>query len=91
MKTFVLCSTLALLVGGFAVAREGDEKREVPSTQPTTQTSDVAVNKNCAVEQTDPVDPEVWTMHDGKKIGFCCKECIETFKKDPEKYLKTMK
>jgi YHS domain-containing protein len=30
-------------------------------------------------------------MYQGKTIGFCCEDCIGDFKKDPEKYMKTLK
>jgi YHS domain-containing protein len=35
----------------------------------------------------NPIDPEVFVEHEGRKINFCCKSCIEEFKKDPAKYL----
>ena len=61
------------------------------TTRPSTQPSDAMVNKFCAVVHGDPVDPTVFIMHEGKKIGFCCADCIDEFKKDPAKYLKDMK
>ena len=33
------------------------------------------------------IDPTVFTEHKGRKVYFCCKACIDTFKADPEKYL----
>jgi YHS domain-containing protein len=32
----------------------------------------------------------VYTDYQGKRIYFCCAGCIDTFKKNPEKYLKEM-
>jgi len=60
-----------------------------PSTQPATQPA--AVNKFCAVMKDDKVDPKVTYDYKGQTIGFCCKDCIADFKKDPEKYLKDLK
>lgn len=39
----------------------------------------------------NPVDPKSPTVeYKGKIIGFCCGGCDDTFKKDPEKYLKNL-
>ena len=35
----------------------------------------------------DKANPEVTYVHEGKTYAFCCKGCINKFKKDPEKYL----
>jgi len=66
----------------------GADEKEKPGPA-TTQSA--AVNKFCAVMQSHEIDPEVTIVHDGKTIGFCCKDCIDEFKADPEKYLKSMK
>ncbi len=61
--------------------------------EPSTQASAALaiVNQYCAVMSDNKVDPNVTTVHDGKTIGFCCEECIPTFKKDPAKYLASLK
>jgi YHS domain-containing protein len=28
--------------------------------------------------------------HEGMRVYFCCPGCIDTFKKDPEKYIKKL-
>ncbi len=38
----------------------------------------------------DPADEDVTVVYK-EAIGFCCKHCIETFNKDPEKYMKGLK
>jgi YHS domain-containing protein len=63
---------------------------EQPSTAPTSQpsTQPAAVNKTCPVSGKDhAIDPAVTIQYDGKTIGFCCKDCIPDFKKDPAKYM----
>jgi len=46
-----------------------------------------------AVEQTvcpvmgGPVDKNVYTEYQGKKVYFCCTQCLDTFKADPNKYV----
>ena len=49
------------------------------------------VNKFCPLNPENPVDPAVTAVYDGKTIGFCCPDCIADFKKDPAKYMKTLK
>lgn len=60
-----------------------------PTTQPSA--SDKPINKYCAVNRDDEIDPKVTTEYKGKTIGFCCEDCIPKFKKDPEKYMKDLK
>ena len=72
---------------------------EEPATQPAatqgaaTQASESLkpINKYCAVDRDDPVDPKITYEYQGKIIGFCCEDCIPKFKKDPEKYMKDLK
>lgn len=42
--------------------------------------------KTCPV-MGDPIDPDVLVEHEGRKIYFCCKDCIKKFKANPDKYL----
>mgnify|MGYP001408373889 CR=1 FL=1 len=30
------------------------------------------------------------TVYDGKVIGFCCKDCIASFEKEPAKYVRAV-
>ncbi len=38
----------------------------------------------------EPIDKAVTVTHDGKTINLCCKKCVSTFEKDPEKYMKAV-
>jgi YHS domain-containing protein len=49
------------------------------------------INRYCAVERDNEVDPSVTYLYQGKLIGFCCEDCIPKFKADPEKYMKGLK
>ena len=40
----------------------------------------------CPVKD-DPIDEAIFTEYQGKKVYFCCQECMDDFKADPEKYL----
>jgi YHS domain-containing protein len=61
-----------------------------PATAPSTQAS-VPVNKKCPISG-DAVDPKGKTViYKGQVIGFCCEDCVEPFKKNPDKYAKDIK
>ena len=71
-----------------AAAKDDKPKKATPATTQAAK----AINKFCAVEQDNPIDPKVPTYtYNGKVIGFCCEDCLPTFKKNPEKYMKTLK
>ena len=64
------------------------------SDQPT-----VPANANTAVAakaQTNcpvmggAIDKKIFTDYEGKRVYFCCPACIDTFKKEPAKYLKKL-
>ena len=37
-----------------------------------------------------PIDPDIYVERDGRKVYFCCQMCVDTFKKDPETYMKKL-
>ena len=41
---------------------------------------------NCPV-MGEPVDKDVFAMHNGTKYYMCCKSCLKKFESDPEKYM----
>jgi YHS domain-containing protein len=46
----------------------------------------VIAQKTCPV-MGGPIDPGVYTDHEGRRVYFCCPGCIDTFKQEPEAYL----
>ena len=44
---------------------------------------------NCPV-MGGKINKNIYTDYKGKRIYFCCSGCDETFKKDPEKYIKKL-
>jgi YHS domain-containing protein len=90
MKLSMLCVAASLLIGGTTIVTAAD-KPKGPTTKPSTTQPSKPVNKWCAVEGKDhEIDPKVTVVYKGKTIGFCCKDCVEEFEKDPEKYIKKM-
>ncbi len=77
----------AVLAGGIGLCTMASNVVRAADPAPTTQKSDATpVNKMCAIESDNPIDPAVTTVYEGKTYGFCCKDCVAKFKKDPEKY-----
>lgn len=99
MKSLLLSVALALVIAGCNNKSDTNHSdmngksmdMSAPTTAPATQASAQPINKYCAVEKDHPVDPTVTYLYQGKTIGFCCDDCIPTFKKDPEKYMKDLK
>lgn len=75
----VLGLGLVVVLAGSAFA--GDEAKEVKKdvkAQTTCPVSGKAIDKACFVDQ------------DGKRVYFCCKNCIDEFKKEPAKFVKKL-
>ncbi len=45
--------------------------------------------KTCPV-MGNQIDKSIFVDYKGKRVYFCCSGCPETFKQDPEKYLKIL-
>jgi YHS domain-containing protein len=43
--------------------------------------------KTCPVMEGNPINKEIYTDYNGRRIYFCCPACKETFAKDPDKYI----
>src|SRR5512136_387964 len=70
-------------VAFFAVgADKTPEKAPAEAKAPTSR----PVNKFCPILTSNRIDPTVTYVYKGKVYGFCCPDCINDFKKDPEKY-----
>ncbi len=66
------------------------EKKEEPKKDAPKQAAK-AINKKCPVQPAEDVDPKVTVEYKGQAIGFCCKDCVKDFNKDPAKYIKNVK
>jgi uncharacterized membrane protein/YHS domain-containing protein len=49
-------------------------------------TNTTAMNTNCPVSGK-AVDPSKTALYEGRKVAFCCDNCLSTFQKDPKPYL----
>jgi YHS domain-containing protein len=97
MKRLIVSAALLVLAAGCGDKSQPPEqsnKAAMPTTMPAaTQASATQkpINKYCAVDRDNEVDPTVTYLYQGRLIGFCCDDCIPKFKKDPEKYMKDLK
>jgi YHS domain-containing protein len=90
MKPFMSILSIALLIALVTHVRAAGNPTTAPTTHPVAANG--AINEFCAVEQDNKIDPTgVTYLYKGQTIGFCCPDCIDEFKKDPEKYMKTLK
>jgi YHS domain-containing protein len=96
MKKMATVLSLAVLAGvaAFVSAEDtkdaGDSKQA--TTAATTKPENGAINQFCPIQKDNKIDPKGKTYtYNGKIIGFCCPDCIDDFKKDPEKYMKDLK
>jgi len=89
MKRLLLTAALLAMAAGCSPNNNNNGSAAAPA--PVTQASAKPINTHCAVDTGDEVDPKVTYVYQGKTIGFCCEKCIEEFKKDPDKYMKTLK
>ena len=92
MRLTILAVGLVLGLGVLALADSATTCRvgQSASATPTTQPANAPINKKCPIGGDD-VDPKVTCVYKGQTIGFCCPDCVAEFKKNPEKYMKTLK
>lgn len=83
-KTMALLATICLLV------IVGCQKKTEPAAPPAAEANAIASAESeqtmCPVMEA-PIDKNIFTEYQGKKVYFCCGQCKGEFEKDPEKYL----
>jgi YHS domain-containing protein len=94
VSAIALTMSAGLFVAG-AMPMEKDSMAKGSDQTVTTVASEGKSAKKLKPQTTCPVmggkiDKKVFADYDGKRVYFCCPGCIETFKKDPAKYLKKM-
>lgn len=47
----------------------------------------IDIQKECPVMAGNKIDPNLFTVYQGKKVYFCCASCKDSFNAQPEKYL----
>jgi YHS domain-containing protein len=105
MKTKVFYFVLMLFLGiaftsqALIAQQETDNHKKQSETEKVSREdfqNKEAVGESKGTQEYCPVmgnkiNKEIYTDYNGKRIYFCCSGCIDTFKKDPEKYMEKMK
>ena len=86
MLSCVVCALLASGLNTFGAAPEGNSK-DAPAKKKE-DAKNKPINATCPVQSGEAIDAAQTTAYKGKTVAFCCEDCITTFKKDPEKYMK---
>ena len=86
MKRWAMNLVIVCLVGtvGASLAAEGHggHEKETEKAKSTPQTT-------CPVTG-DKIDKGLYVDHEGRRVYVCCKKCVDTVKKDPQKYIKKL-
>jgi YHS domain-containing protein len=86
----VATAGLAVLCACAQTTRSSNTAAPAPATLPSASAK--PVNKFCPVQPSNPVDDREPTyLYNGQVIGFCCPDCINEFKKNPDKYMANLK
>lgn len=75
---YALLLAAAALAAPAASAAKSEEQK--PAKKPQT---------TCPI-MGGKIDKKMSADYQGKRIYLCCAKCVDTFKKDPEKYLKKL-
>jgi len=73
--------------------KEQPKQKEQAPAQHKNASADQAQVKAVAGEQTTcpvmggAIDKDIFVEYQGKKVYFCCKDCVEKFKTNPERYI----
>ena len=94
MQTNLLTAILAIGLVVFIVqptlAQDTCASCTCEMEQKTSEKTHGSAQETCPVTDR-PINKDVYTDYNGKRVYFCCANCVETFTENPEKYLEKMK
>lgn len=67
-------------------ASDANQETQSMSSPQESNSSEVMEQTTCPVKGGS-IDKTIFTEYRGKKVYFCCQDCMDEFKVDPEKYL----
>ena len=82
MKAIHTVVMLAVVLGAVGLFAMGCKKTEPPETAPAAAGQPEIAQKICPV-MGGPLDPNIYTDYNGRRIYFCCASCPKAFEKDP--------
>ncbi len=82
-------SILIVLFASWATAYSAEESNHVHDHENTITASEhvQVTNVVCPVMPDMQTNPDIFTDYKGKRVYFCCRNCMAAFVRNPEKYL----
>ncbi len=87
--------TTTLLVAGLVIGglillngcKNSEHEHPAMTAEPAKEAASAAIEQTmCPVMDGMKINKNVFTEYKGKKVYFCCLDCIDKFKAEPEKY-----
>jgi YHS domain-containing protein len=66
------------------------DKTDAPAPEDTGSEPAEAVTQTSCPVMDMPINQAVYVEHEGRRVYFCCEDCIETFKQDPQKHVQKL-
>ncbi len=95
--TVIIASLILIGAGGCKKsepeASSPTSQLENTATEAAAQATETVAAAAASIEQTvcpvmgQPINKELFTEYEGKKVYFCCPGCKEKFEADPEQYV----
>ena len=86
-KLVLAVAAVVCIALGCGKGDEGAPKKHEHEAAPAAEALKIE-QKTCPIMEGNKIDPKLFVDHNGRRIYFCCKMCVGTFKKDPEKYIR---
>ena len=99
MRTYACVVGILTFVLALAAFTAGCGKQEEPvsealapaegaeTTRATTATVEPEIAQKFCPVMGGAIDKDIHIDYEGRRVYFCCQMCVDTFKKDPDKYL----
>ncbi|MCH7556718.1 MAG: YHS domain-containing protein [Planctomycetes bacterium] len=67
---------------------EGHEHEQMAMMdEPAKEIASAVEQTACPIMESNAINKALFAEYKGKKVYFCCPECVEKFDKEPEKYI----
>ena len=81
---WVLAVAFVVAIVGCKKSTPVDEHDEHSESISSTVSGEQAT---CPIMKGNPINKNIFTEYNGKKVYFCCEMCIDKFKAEPEQYV----
>lgn len=86
MKTLGIAAMVVAAAAFLGCSKKADTDH-AGHDHPAPPTAQAPVEQTMCPVMNAPINKDIFVEYEGKKVYFCCLDCPEVFKKDPEKYL----